>query len=458
MSSRKSWQNYLDDHHDRDFAELIDFLKIPSVSTSPEHKDDVAAAATWVANRLIAAGVPEVEILQSKGHPNVLAKWHAAPGKSTVLVYGHYDVQPVDPLNLWESDPFNPEIRNGLIYARGVADMKTNLATLIQAVEALAQTGGAPPVNLTFLFEGEEEIGSPNLADVVVAQKDRLGCDVALSADGGMASSEQPALCVGLKGICAVQIDLTTSSTDLHSGSYGAAVPNAIQTLVKLADTFHDEKGKVAVEGFYDSVIELTDAEKAEFAEIPYDAAAFMDEAGVSSVWGEPGYTVTERRWARPTVDFNGIWGGFQGTGTKTVTPAEAHLKITCRLVVDQQPEHIIDLLQAHVDKHCPQGVTAKVVVQETGARPYSLDRSSPTLKTAIEVLEDVYDCKPWIVRSGGSVPITEVFQRELGVETVTIGFGLPGSRVHAPNEWFRASDFDRAREVYAAFFNALGE
>jgi acetylornithine deacetylase/succinyl-diaminopimelate desuccinylase-like protein len=452
-----TWKGYLAEQHGDHFQELLEFLRIPSISTNPENRGDVAEAAEWVANRLRTAGVPEVEVLPSAGHPNVLARWHAAPGKPTVLVYGHFDVQPVDPLNLWESDPFDPTIRAGEIYARGVADMKTNMLTLIQAVEAFARTDGQPPVNLTFLFEGEEEIGSPNLPKVVAAEKARLACDVALSADGGMAGPEQPAILVGLKGICAVQVDLRTGSTDLHSGSYGAAVPNAVQQLVALAGTFHKEDGTVAVEGFYDTVRPLSDEERAEIAEVPYNEAEFLDEAGVKTTWGEPGYSVLERRWARPTLDLNGIWGGFQGAGTKTVTPCEAHLKITCRLVVDQEPEQIVQLLQRHVEKYCPPGVTANVVVQETGARPYVVRRDNPAFAVAARVLEEQYGVAPWIVRSGGSVPITEVFQRELGVDTVTIGFGLPGSRVHAPNEWFRVADFDRARSVYAAYFDALG-
>ena len=457
MSSGRPWDSYLAEHHDEHFAELVELLKIPRISTSPERKGDMIEAADWVAARLSAAGVPEVEILPTAGHPNVLGKWHAASGKPTVLVYGHFDVQPVDPLNLWESEPFDPQIRDGLMYARGIADMKTNLLTLIQAVEALAKTTGQPPVNLTFLFEGEEEIGSPNLPGIVIAERERLKCDVALSADGGMESSEQPALLVGLKGICAMQIDLRTASSDLHSGMYGAAVPNAVQMLVQLADTFHTDDGRVAVDGFYDTVRDLTSQERTEFAEIPFDEEQFKAEAGVSTLWGEEAYTVTERSWARPTLDMNGIWGGFQGIGTKTVTPAEAHLKITCRLVVDQEPAEIVKLVQAHVVKYCPPGVTANVVVQEMGSGPYAIRRDNPTLQVAGRVMEEIYGRKPWVVRSGGSVPITRVFLRELGVETVTIGFGLPGSHIHAPNEWFKVSDFDRAREVYAAFFAALG-
>lgn len=457
MSSRNPWSAYLAESHDAHMRELDEFLRIPSISTDPEHKGDMIAAASWVADRLRSAGVPNVEILPTSGHPNVLGTWHAAPGKPTLLVYGHFDVQPVDPLNLWVSDPFEPRVRDGLMYARGISDMKTNLLTLIQAVEALAKTAGQPPVNLTFLFEGEEEIGSPNLPGVVRAHRDRLKCDIALSADGGMATSDQPALLVGLKGICAMQVDLRTGATDLHSGMYGAAVPNAVQTLVQLASTFHTGDGRVAVEGFYDTVRDLTARERTEFAEIPFSEAEFKTEAGVETLWGEPGFSVIERSWARPTLDLNGIWGGFQGAGTKTVTPCEAHLKITCRLVVDQQPAAIADLVAAHVARHCPPGVTATVTLQEMGSGPYAISRDNPTLRVASRVLEEEYGRKPWVVRSGGSVPITQVFLNELGVETVTIGFGLPGSKIHAPNEWFRVTDFDRARQVYAAFFSALG-
>lgn len=457
MTLEQPWNTYLDQNETRDDAELMDLLRMPSISTDPAHAADVAATADWVAERLARAGVPEVEVLPTAGHPVVLARWHAAPGKPTVLVYGHFDVQPADPLELWESPPFEPTEREGKLYARGVADMKSSMLTLIQAVEALAATNGVPPVNLTFLFEGEEEIGSPNLPDVVRAERERLACDVALSADGGMYSSEIPALLVGLKGICAVQVDVRTSSTDLHSGSYGAAVPNAVQVLVQLASSFHDATGRVAVDGFYDAVRELLPEERAEIAATPHDDAQFMEEAGVSTLWGEPGYSVLERRWARPTLDFNGIYGGYEGDGVKTVTPCEAHLKITCRLVVDQNPADIVKLLQAHVSNHAPSGVEATVRVMETGALPYLIRRDNPAMETARRVLAEQYGREPLIVRSGGSVPITEVFQRELGVDTVTIGFGLPGSRVHAPNEWFNPADLPRARQVYAAYFAALG-
>jgi acetylornithine deacetylase/succinyl-diaminopimelate desuccinylase-like protein len=447
---------YLDQHHDPHYEALLDFLRIPSVSTDPARATDTANAADWVAAKLRAAGVPEVELLPTPGHPVVFGRWHDAVGAPTLLVYGHYDVQPPDPLDLWETPPFEPTERDGLLYARGSADMKANLLTLVQAVEAFARTTGKPPINLTFLFEGEEEIGSPNLPAVIRANRDRLACDVALSADGGMFAADTPSLTVALKGIVGCQLDLRTGSTDLHSGSYGAAVPNAVQQLVRLAATFHDATDRVAVAGFYDDVRPLTDGDRAELAAVPFDEADYRAEAGVDTLWGESGYTPLERRWTRPTLDLNGIWGGFQGDGTKTVTPCEAHLKITCRLVPDQDPEQILKLLERHVAQHTPPGITTTLRGMTGSSFPYALDRTTPALATARAVLRELYGKDPLIVRSGGTVPITEVFKRDLGVDTVTIGFGLPGSRAHAPNEWFRLANFDLARRTYTAFFAAM--
>jgi acetylornithine deacetylase/succinyl-diaminopimelate desuccinylase-like protein len=447
---------YLDENHDRHYEALLEFLRIPSVSTDPDRAGDTAQAADWLAAELRSAGVPDVDILPTPGHPVVFGRWHTAAGAPTVLVYGHYDVQPPDPLALWETAPFEPTERDGLLYARGAADMKANLLTLVQAVEAFARTAGHPPVNLIFLFEGEEEIGSPNLPAVIRANRDRLTCDVALSADGGMFAADTPSLTVAFKGIAGCQLDLRTGSTDLHSGSYGATVPNAVQQLVRLAATFHDPTDRVAVAGFYDDVRPLSDEERAELAAVPFDEAAYREEAGVETLWGESGYTPLERRWTRPTLDLNGVWGGFQGEGTKTVTPCEAHLKITCRLVPDQDPEKILQLIDRHVAAHTPPGVTATLRAMPGSALPYALDRATPAFATARAVLRELYGQDPLIVRAGGSVPITEVFKRELGVDTVTIGFGLPGSRAHAPNEWFRVADFDLARRTYAAFFAAM--
>jgi acetylornithine deacetylase/succinyl-diaminopimelate desuccinylase-like protein len=449
-------QEYLDNTRDTQFREFMDLLRFPSVSTDPNRATDVRKCADWVADRLRAAGVPDVSLIETPGHPVVYGAWHAASGKPTILVYGHYDVQPADPLELWETPPFEPTFRDGLIYARGAADMKSNLITVIQAVEALAKVHGAPPVNLTFFFEGEEEIGSPHARGAIESARDRLRADAVLSCDGGMISPTDASLCVALKGITAVELEVRTSTTDLHSGMYGAAVPNALQALARLATTFHEPNGRVAVEGFYDDVVEPTQQERDEMNSYPQTEEEFLAEAGVSATWGEPGYTPLERQGSRPTIDFNGVWGGFQGQGTKTVTPAVAHLKITSRLVPNQDPDQIAELIRRHAEKHVPDGAQLTFKIAEKGSPAYVVPRDNILMATAERVLTEQYGKKPYIERSGGSVPITATFKSLLGLDTVTIGFGLPGSRAHAPNEWFREADFDRARSVYAEYLAAF--
>jgi acetylornithine deacetylase/succinyl-diaminopimelate desuccinylase-like protein len=450
------WNTYLDQNQSRFDAELIDFLRIPSVSTAPERTDDVRRAADWVRRRLRAAGMLFVELLETPRHPVVFGRWGTDDAKPTLLLYGHYDVQPAEPLELWESAPFEPEERDGKLYARGSSDMKANMVTLIQAIEAIAKTSGALPVNLLVLFEGEEEVGSPHLPDVVQQRKDQFKADFALSADGGMQHPTKPTLSVGLKGIAGCQINLRSGSTDLHSGSYGATVPNAAQLLVQLAATFHNADHSVAIDGFYDDVRPLTEREKAAIAAVDASDDELLKESGALGLWGEPGYTALERRWTRPTVDFNGIWSGFQGQGTKTVTPAEAHLKITCRLVPDQDPKRILDLLERHVEKHKPEAAEVTVERMKGSASPFSLDLDAPALKAAASALREVYGEEPLFVRSGGTVPITGVFKGELGLETVTIGFARPGSRNHAPNEWFAVDELAHARQSYATFLTKL--
>lgn len=449
-------QEYLDAHRNEHFQEFLELLRIESISTAPELKGEVRRCAEWVAARMKKAGVPEVELIETPGHPVILGEWLGPIDKPTILIYGHYDVQPADPLDLWESAPFEPTTRDGLIYARGAADMKSNLITVIQAIEAHAAVHGEPPVNLIFFFEGEEEIGSPNARGVIEAHKNRLSAQGVLSCDGGMEGPETAALLVALKGITGLQVNLRTSSTDLHSGMYGATVPNALQAMVTLAASFHHPDGRVAIEGFYDDVVELTTSERAELAQNPQTERALLDEAGVAHAWGEPGYTFLERMGARPTIDFNGLWGGFQGEGSKTVTPCEAHLKITSRLVARQDPEKIAEAIRQHAILHAPPGAEISFEQSEWGAAAYSTPRDNPLQVVAEQVLTEQYGKAPTIVRSGGSVPITSTFKDVLGLETVTIGFGLPGSQVHAPNEWFREADFDRARSVYAAYLGAF--
>lgn len=457
MGATQTWVHYLAEQADRFDRELFEFLRIPSISTSPDHARAVRQAAEWTATRLQRAGVPEIELIETVLHPVVYGRWEIDPDKPTLLLYGHYDVQPPEPLDLWDTPPFEPTVREGRLYARGSADMKTDLLAMIQAIEAFTETTGGPPVNLIILFEGEEEIGSPNLPSIVRQRKASLATDAILSGDGGMHGPDTPSLSVGFKGLAGCQINLRTGSTDLHSGSYGAAVPNAIRCLVTLAASFHNADGSVAVSGFYDDVRPLTEADREELARVPVDEQQFQQEAGAYALAGEEGYTLLERRWTRPTLDMNGIWGGFTGEGAKTVTPCEAHLKITCRLVPDQDPDRIIELIQQHVEEHTPTGARATVEPLPGKARPFVLERSNPALQTAVRVLEEIYGKEPIFVRSGGTVPITEVFTRELGVGTVTIGFSMPGSRAHAPNEWFRMDDLPTARRAYAAFYEALG-
>jgi acetylornithine deacetylase/succinyl-diaminopimelate desuccinylase-like protein len=455
--SQGEWKNDLAEQRDAHVQELLTLVAMPSVSTDPERVGDIRSTAEWVAERLRTAGVPEVIIAESSGHPAVIGRWHAHDDQPTILIYGHYDVQPAEPLDLWRTPAFEPTVAGDIVVGRGVSDMKGNLLTAIQGVEAAAKAnGGVPPINVSFIFEGEEEIGSPHFRDILREHRSLLKADAVISADGGQFGPDTPALGVSLKGLAGVQVNLTTANTDLHSGSYGAWVPNAVQSLVQLAATFHDDKGRVQVEGFYDSVRELTDEERAEVALLEMDEAVEKEKLGIGALWGEEGYSPRERQWARPTVDFNGIWGGFQGEGVKTVTPREAHLKITCRLVADQDPAHIVTLLRAHCEKHCPPGATVDVIGLPGAARPYAVDRSDPVFAAVKDVLTELYGADPVIVRNGGTVPATGIFQDELGVETVTLGWGQPDSKAHAPNEWYRLADYLRGREGYAMLVERL--
>lgn len=451
------WRSELDAHVDAHTQEYFDLLRIPSVSTDPTHTDDVKAAASWVADRLKRAGVPTVIIAESPGHPAVIGRWDVNPEQPTLLIYGHYDVQPEAPLDLWESPPFEPTVRDGKVYARGSSDMKGNLLTAIQGVEAVANAnGGLPPINLAFILEGEEEIGSPSLVGIIREHKDLLACDAVASADGGQYDPTTPALTVALKGLAGMQVNLRTANSDLHSGGYGASVPNAVQAMTQLAATFHDKDGRVQVAGFYDRVKDLTEADKAEIAASPFDEAEFKAALGLDELWGEAGYTIRERIWGRPTLDMNGIWGGYQGDGVKTVTPNEAHLKITCRLVPDQDPAEIVELVRAHVEAHRPPGATVEVVGAKGAAAPYVVDRSADLYRAASNVLRTLYGKDPMLTRAGGTIPATAMFKQELGADTITFAWSMPDSRAHAPNEWYALDDFVRGRTAYALLIEEL--
>lgn len=452
------WESYLEEHRQQHLDELFDLLRIPSVSALPEHQGDIQRAAEWVADKLRAIGVPKVEIMPTAGNPVVYGEWIVDPDKPTALIYGHYDVQPPDPLDLWETPPFEPTIRNDRIYARGAADDKGNLFMPITAVEALNATQGGPRINLKFSFEGEEEIGSPNLSPFVREQSDLLACDFVICADGSMWGPREPSLTLGTKGICGCQIDLRTASTDMHSGQFGATIQSATRAAARLAASFHDENYRVAIEGFYDDVRELSDEEKADFAVVPFDGDGLLSDLGATEFVGEAGYTPQERSWARPTLDINGLWGGFQGAGTKTVTPCEAHIKITCRLVPNQDPERILKLIEQHVQKHCPEGTQVSMSGTTGGSRAFEVSRDHPALQAAAEVLGDLYDRDPFYVRMGGTLPIAATFQEVLGADMIFYSWGMPDSRAHAPNENFQLQAFDMARRAHCALLNRLAE
>lgn len=452
----EAYDRYLEEHESAHLEALFELLRIPSVSALPERQADVRRAAEWVANRLRALGVPHVELIETERNPVVFGHWPVDDRQPTALIYGHYDVQPPDPLELWDTPPFDPVVRNGRIYARGASDDKGNLFAALCGIEALVRTQGRPPINLKFFFEGEEEIGSPSLGPVIRANREKLACDFVISADGGMYGHDQPSVTLSSKGLCACQVNVRTAATDLHSGQYGAVIANAVQVLVQLAASFHTPEGTVAVEGFYDTVRELTPEERAEIAAVPFDEQEYLRSVGARALWGEPGYSPLERAWARPTLDLNGIWGGFQGEGVKTVTPCEAHLKVTCRLVPDQEPEDILRLIEQHVARHTPAWAEVTVERFPGSARPFAIRRDHPALETARAVLRDLYGKEPLAIRLGGTLPVAEVFQRELGADMVFFAWGMPDSRVHAPNESYRLEDFRTMARAYCRYLTAL--
>ena len=453
-----NWQTYLTEHKSRFTEELLDFLKIPSISSLPENMPDVEKAAEWVAGRLQEAGIQNVEVMPTGGHPVVYGDWLNAPDKPTVLIYGHFDTQPVDPVELWNSPPFTPVIQNDRVVARGATDDKGNMLTPILAVESLLQTSHELPVNVKFLFEGQEEIGSPQLPDFIEGHKALLECDLVLSSDGGQWEEDQPALLVGLKGLCALQIDVRGANTDLHSGSYGGAVQNPIHALVHLLDSMRSEDGKILVEGFYDAVRPLTDEDREHIAAVGFDEETYKKDLGIPEVFGEAGYSTLERSWARPTLEVNGIWGGFQGDGVKTVLPDAAHAKITCRLVADQDPKNIVKLIKVHVEKNMLPGVAVNVFEPESSSKPYLMPADHPGNEVAKQVHEVLYDKTPLYVRSGGSIPFCSIILDTLGVYTVNFAFGLSDEKAHAPNEFFRLASFERGQKGYAMLLEKLGE
>lgn len=453
-----TWQEYLDANNARFVEEMLDFLRIPSISSLPENATDVRKAGEWVMQRMQTAGIEHIEMMETGGHPVVYGDWLHAPGKPTVMIYGHFDVQPVDPIHLWDSPPFEPTIKDGCVYARGSNDDKGNMLVPILAVEALLRSEGKLPVNLKFFFEGQEEIGSPTLPPFVKKNKKKFACDMVISADGGQWSDDQPELAVGLRGLCAIQINVTGPNRDVHSGMYGGAIQNPIHALVRLLDSMRSPDGTVLVEGFYDDVRVLSAEERKQIARIPYNEKEYKAALDLNGLFGEPGYTTRERIWARPTLELNGIWGGFQGAGTKTVIPSEAHAKITCRLVADQEPAKIVKLLQAHIKKHTPPGARITVEVRESASDPYLMAADHPGNQAARDVHLELYGKEPYYARSGGTIPVCGLFYKNLGAYTVNFGFALPDERQHSPNEFYRLHNFARGQKAYCLLLQRLAQ
>lgn len=436
--------------HREDFLEdLISFLRIPSISTLPEHKADMQRAAEWITDRLKKLGFESTAVISTAGHPVAYGEWlNADPGAPTILYYGHYDVQPPDPLDLWTSDPFNPQMRDENLYARGASDMKGQVTAYLKAVESMILSSSLP-INLKFMAEGEEEIGSPNLGAFITENKELLACDICVNGDSGILAPDQPSITYALRGIAYFEIRLQGSSGDLHSGVFGGAVDNPANVLCNLIAGMHDKEGRITLPGFYDNVRELTEQERAITESMPDEW--WMKQAGAKALFGEKGYTTTERATARPTLDVNGIVSGFTGEGSKTVLPALAMAKISMRLVPDQRPELIRDGLVAYLKANAPPTVTWELE-KLTSCNPSIVDYDSDAVHAASRALEAVWGVPPVFTRQGGSVPVVGMIQDLLGVDSLMLGFNLPDDNLHAPNEKLHLPNFYRGIETYIRF------
>jgi acetylornithine deacetylase/succinyl-diaminopimelate desuccinylase-like protein len=445
---------YLTAHDRRIHDELFDLLRIPSVSARSEHAADVRRAAEWVRDSLTKIGF-EGSIHPTTGHPIVLGEWRKAPGAPTILVYGHYDVQPAEPLELWVSPPFEPTVRDGRIYARGSVDDKGQLFLHVKALEAHLAVRGKLPVNVIVLAEGEEEVGSENLEQFIAANAKRLAADAVVISDSSMFAPGQPSIVSSLRGLAYFEIDVTGPTVDLHSGSYGGAVVNPATALARIIATFHDENGHVAIPRFYDAVRDWGDDARAAIRRLPFDEPGFQHETGAPALGGEKGYSTLERIWTRPTCEVNGLLSGYTGEGAKTVLPSKAMAKVSCRLVPDQQPEEIERLMDAHVKRVAPKGVTV-TVEHLHGGRPWRAELDGPVFEAARGALTAAFGREPVIVGEGGSIPVVGDFQRILGTPVLLMGFGLPGENAHAPNEWISDENFVKGAKAVAAFWDEL--
>ncbi len=449
---------FVEQNKSRLLDELKTFLRIPSVSTLPEHIPDVRRAAQFVADSMKTAGLENIDIISTAKHPLVYADWLHAPGKPTVLCYGHYDVQPPDPLDEWISPPFEPVVRDGNLYARGSADDKGQMYMHIKAVEALLSTSGTLPVNLKFLIEGEEEVGGESVAKFVAENPAKLKADVALVSDTELFAEGLPTLCIGLRGLIYTEIEARGPSRDLHSGMYGGAAPNAVFGLIELLAKMKDANGKIQIPGMYDDVTPPTPEEKRSWEHLPFDEKDFLkNEVGSTQLTGEPGYSVFERTWARPTLEVHGIAGGFTGAGAKTVIPARATAKVSMRMVPNQNPEKIIAAYKKFVADNTPAGIQTEVRVLSWGPA-IMVNPDHPAIHVAASAFRDILGKETVFIRSGGSIPIVGDFAKHLGIPTILMGFGLPDDGLHSPNEKYKVANYYAGIMTIAHFFEQYGQ
>ncbi len=450
------WKEYQEKNKDRFLNELLELLRIPSVSAKSEHKSDMVKCAEMVKQRMLDAGADKAELFQTSGHPIVYGEKIIDPSKPTVLVYGHYDVQPAEPLELWNSGPFDPVIKDGKIFARGSCDDKGQFYMHIKALEIMVQTNTLC-TNIKFCIEGEEEVGSMNLADFVKSHKDLLKADVVLISDTAMISLDTPSIDIGVRGLSYIEVEVTGPNRDLHSGVYGGAVANPIIILANMIASLHDENNHISIPGFYDDVAEATAEERKLMAAAPYYEKEYKDDLGVRELWGEKGFTTNERTGIRPSLEINGIWGGYTGEGAKTVLPSKAFAKISARLVPNQNSDKITELLISHLNKIAPPSITLKASLHH-GGEPYMTPVDSKAYKAAAAAIKDTFGKDPIPVRGGGSIPICSLFEEELGIKIVFMGFGLDSDNLHSPNEKFNLANYYKGIETIPYFHKHFAE
>jgi len=452
----KAWTEYLEKNKDRFLNEMLDLLRIPSVSAKSEHKADMQRCAELVKQRLLDAGCDKAEVIATDGHPVVFGEKIVDTSKPTVLVYGHYDVQPVEPLELWHSGPFDPTIKDGKVYARGSADDKGQFYMHIKALETMVKTK-TMSTNIKFLIEGEEEVGSPSLGKFVAQNRDLLKTDVILISDSAMFSMETPSLDVGVRGLSYIEVEVTGPNRDLHSGTYGGAVANPITILCDMIAHCHDKKNHITIPGFYDDVAQPTKEEKRLLKKAPFSEQAYKDELGVKELWGEKGFTTPERTGIRPTLEVNGIWGGYQGEGAKTVLPSKATAKISARLVPNQSSKKITELLLNYFRSIAPACVTVRAF-EHHGGEPYLTPIDSKGYQAAAKAVKKTFGKPPIPVRGGGSIPICSIMEKELGVKIIFMGFGLDSDNLHSPNEKYNIENYYKGIETIPYFHKYFAE